>query len=590
MNEGAHVDPRLSGADARGRLLGGRYQLVERLGQGGMGTVWRARDEITGREVAVKEPRLPASVEPARRQRAFARMRREAAAAARIGHPGVITLHDLVFEDGRPWMVMELVRGGSLEDLLARGPIPRAEAARIGLGVLEALVAAHEAGVLHRDVKPGNVLLGAYGRVVLTDFGIAAVEGEQALTDTGAFVGSPEFVAPELALGEKPGPEADLWSLGVLLYLATEGVSPFRREQLAATIQAVISAPPRPPERADDALGDLMLRLLSKRPGARPEPDEIRRVLRREAAGAPAPKARPGLAARLRRLLRGRRARWVAGGAAAAVLLAAGVLLVPWPGEDGDPAARGDRAGEHTESVAGAGADDGQSGRAPEDEDEERAADESPEERDAGRAEEGAEQEQAGGEEGAEDPSDPTENPTDPADLEELDDTGPPQEVAPPAQWDAIDEPALAMTLSLPPGYVREQNPSSERQVSYRSPDGRHSVDLWHHPGFTSPPLTEAEHQVAAYRSDTANYASVEGEAWATDFQSGGDAAELRVVTTSVARPHEGPAERRSLHFGGPSAGSHWQVQVTTLGSEGEVATAGHRLYQGLLADLVFRP
>ncbi|TNM29181.1 serine/threonine protein kinase [Streptomyces sedi] len=555
-----------------------------------MGTVWRARDEVTGREVAVKEPRLPASVAPERQRRAFARMRREAAAAARIGHPGVITLHDLVFEEGRPWLVMELVRGGSLEDLLDRGPIPRAEAARIGLGVLEALVAAHEAGVLHRDVKPGNVLLGAYGRVVLTDFGIAAVEGEQALTDTGAFVGSPEFVAPELALGEKPGPEADLWSLGVLLYLATEGVSPFRREQLAATIQAVISAPPRPPERVDDALGDLMLRLLSKRPGARPEPDEIRRVLRREAAGAPGPKAPPGVAARLRRLRLGRRGRWVAGGAVAAALLAAAVLLVPWPGEDGDTTAGGDGVEERTESAAGAGADEGENGRAPEDEDEERAADEgSEEENDGGQDEGPAERERGGADEGADDPSDPTEDSTDPGDPEGLDDSGPPQEVAPPAQWDAIEEPALAMTLSLPPGYVREQNPSSERQVSYRSPDGRHSVDLWHHPGFTSPPLTEAEHQVAAYRAD-ANYASVDGEAWATDFQSGGDAAELRVVTTSATRPHEGPAERRSLHFGGPTAGSHWQVQVTTLGSEGEAATAGDRLYTGLLADLAFRP
>ncbi|WP_233581121.1 serine/threonine-protein kinase, partial [Streptomyces triticirhizae] len=287
MNEGAHAVPRHGAGDGQGRLLGGRYLLVERLGQGGMGTVWRARDEVMGREVAVKEPRLPASVEPARRQRAFARMRREATAAARIGHPGVITLHDLVLEDGRPWLVMELVRGGSLEERLADGPIERAEAARIGLGVLEALVAAHGAGVLHRDVKPANVLLGPFGRVVLTDFGIARVEGEQALTDTGAFVGSPEFVAPELALGERPGPGADLWSLGVLLYMATEGASPFRRDHFAATLQAVISAPPRPPERVDDALGDLVLRLLSKRPSARPEPEEIRRVLTREAAGAP---------------------------------------------------------------------------------------------------------------------------------------------------------------------------------------------------------------------------------------------------------------------------------------------------------------
>lgn len=594
MNEGAHVVPGPGAADGRGRLLGGRYLLVERLGQGGMGTVWRARDEVMGREVAVKEPRLPASVEPARRERAFARMRREATAAARVDHPGVITLHDLVLEDGRPWLVLELVRGGSLEQLLANGPVGRAEAARIALGVLDALVAAHEAGVLHRDVKPANVLLGPYGRVVLTDFGIARVEGEQALTDTGAFVGSPEFVAPELALGERPGPGADLWSLGVLLYMATEGVSPFRRDHFAATIQAVISAPPRPPERVDDALGDLVLRLLNKRPGARPEPAEIRRVLLREAAegAGGAPRSRGGGGTWRRRLRPGRRRRWVAAGSVAAVLLTTAVLLTPWPGGNGGATAE-DGGGEGRAGPAStdAGGGAGERGPTPGDEAEDvEAAEGGPDEEVAEGTEavgEAAERERAGGEEDAEEPSGGDEGPSD---AEEANGEEPPAQVAPPAEWHAVDEPALAMTLALPPGYAREQNPNEERQVSYRSPDGRHSVDLWYHPGFTSPPLTEAEHQVAAYRADTANHASVEGDAWPVAFQSGGDAAELRVVTTSATRPQDGPVERRSLHFGGPAAGSHWQVQVTTLDARGEAATAGDRLYEGLLARLTFRP
>ncbi|MEU1790340.1 protein kinase [Streptomyces sparsogenes] len=262
-----------------GRVVGGRYRLVSRLGHGGMGTVWKAHDQVVDRDVAVKEPRVPDTLPESERQKVYQRMQREARAAARIDHPSVVSVYDVVVEDGRPWLVMELVRGDTLADRLAEGTLDPREAARIGVAVLGALTAAHEAGVLHRDVKPDNVLLGRNDRVVLTDFGIAQVEGEQGLTDTGAFVGSPEFIAPERVLGQRPGPESDLWSLGVVLYAAVEGMSPFRRSHAPATLQAILSAEPQTPARGSGALGTLIMQLLRKDPAARPTAAEARQTL-----------------------------------------------------------------------------------------------------------------------------------------------------------------------------------------------------------------------------------------------------------------------------------------------------------------------
>ncbi|WP_405613466.1 serine/threonine-protein kinase [Streptomyces sp. NBC_01508] len=262
-----------------GRLLGGRYRLVSRLGHGGMGTVWLAHDEIVDRDVAVKEPRVPEHLSAQERDTVHRRMRREASSAARIDHPSVVTMYDVVVEDDKPWIVMELVRGQSLADRLQEGTLDPREAARIGLDVLNALTAAHEAGVLHRDVKPDNVLLGRGDRVVLSDFGIAQVEGQQGLTETGAFVGSPEFISPERVLGQRPGPESDLWSLGVVLYAAVEGMSPYRRSHIPATLQAVLSAEPQTPARGSGAFGTIVMQLLRKDPAARPAAAEVRAVL-----------------------------------------------------------------------------------------------------------------------------------------------------------------------------------------------------------------------------------------------------------------------------------------------------------------------
>ncbi|MCL8016750.1 serine/threonine-protein kinase [Streptomyces sp. AS02] len=273
-----------------GRLIADRYRLLAKLGHGGMGTVWRAKDETVDREVAVKEPRVPDHLPERERANAYERMRREARAAARLDHPAVVNVHDVAVVDGRPWIVMELVQGRSLGSALQEGTLDARDAARIGLQVLGALEAAHAAGILHRDVKPDNVLLGRHDRVVLTDFGIAQIEGETNLTDTGGFVGSPEYIAPERVLGQRPGPSSDLWSLGVVLYATTEGVSPFRRSNTPATLQSVLNATPAPPASAHGPLAEVINGLLQKDPARRPNAAQTRALLE-QAANPPTPAA-----------------------------------------------------------------------------------------------------------------------------------------------------------------------------------------------------------------------------------------------------------------------------------------------------------
>ncbi|WP_235452960.1 serine/threonine-protein kinase [Streptomyces olivochromogenes] len=272
------------------RVIAGRYRLLSPLGEGGMGTVWRARDEVLHREVAVKEVRAPAGLSGPEVERMYARLEREAWAAARVANRNVVTVYDVAAQDGRPWIVMELVRGLSLADQLeAQGPLSPQGAASIGAEVLAALRAAHAAGVLHRDVKPANVLLANDGRVVLTDFGIAMVEGSSALTMTGEVIGSPEFLAPERALGRTPGPESDLWSLGVLLYAAVEGNSPFRQDTPLSTLRAVVDEELPAPRRAGP-LATVIQGLLRKDPAERLPADQAERDLRLIAAGG-APRA-----------------------------------------------------------------------------------------------------------------------------------------------------------------------------------------------------------------------------------------------------------------------------------------------------------
>ncbi|MFF6782006.1 protein kinase [Streptomyces sp. NPDC012510] len=269
----------------QGQLLAERYRLVDTIGSGGMGRVWRAHDEVLHRAVAVKE--LTAALYVSENEQAvlLARTRSEARAAARINHSAVVTVHDVLEHDNRPWIVMELVEGVSLADAVReRGRVEAREAARIGLWVLRALRAAHRAGVLHRDVKPGNVLLGEDGRVMLTDFGIAQVEGDTTITRTGEIVGSVDYIAPERVRGHEPGPASDLWSLGATLYTAVEGKSPFRRTTPLTTMQAVVSEEAAEPVDAG-ALGPVITALLCKDPAVRPDADEAEQLLAEAAEG-----------------------------------------------------------------------------------------------------------------------------------------------------------------------------------------------------------------------------------------------------------------------------------------------------------------
>ncbi|WP_338685849.1 serine/threonine-protein kinase [Streptomyces acidiscabies] len=263
-------DDRGAGDDGDGLIVGGRYRLL-----GGTGVVQRAWDVEAGREVAVKAPRVPGVPGGEEFRRAAHRLYQEARAAARVEHPGAVVIHDVVVEgeDQLPWVVMELVEGESLAEALERGPLGVVEAARVGGVVLGALRAAHAVGIVHRDVRPEHVLLGVDGRVVVTDFGIA--HGYE----DGGPVRELEFAAPERAAGGHAGAESDLWSLGVLLYAAVEGVSPFRRGTAEETLAAVLAGEVPEPVRAG-RLGVLLSGLLVKEPGERMGAGEVEEVLR----------------------------------------------------------------------------------------------------------------------------------------------------------------------------------------------------------------------------------------------------------------------------------------------------------------------
>lgn len=267
-----------------GYLLAARYRLAEPVGRGGMGTVWRAHDELLGREVAVKEVRLPLVLDEELRAELCARTEREGRATAMVAHPSVITVFDVVTEDERPWIVMELLRARSLEQLLQdRGPLPPREAAEIGRQVLGALRAVHAKGILHRDVKPSNVLVTG-DRSVLTDFGLAALEGDVSITQAGIVLGSAGYIAPERVLGAKATPAADLWSLGATLYSAVEGRGLQGRRTAAAAMAALTSGEPIPMEKAGP-LTPVLRGLLTIDPATRLDAARASLMLARVAAG-----------------------------------------------------------------------------------------------------------------------------------------------------------------------------------------------------------------------------------------------------------------------------------------------------------------
>nr|WP_275670799.1 serine/threonine-protein kinase [Micromonospora globbae] len=274
-------------------LIAGRYRLVDLVGTGGMGRVWRARDELLHRDVAVKEVVPPVWLGEAERDDLRRRTLREARTAARLSHPNVVRIYDVVHDRDSPWIVMEYVESRSLQQILAvDGPLSPARTARIGLAVLAALRAAHTAGVLHRDVKPHNVLVATDGRVVLTDFGLATFTGgDAAMTGPGMILGSPHFVAPERARDGISDPRTDLWSLGATLYAAVEGQPPYARDSAMATLSALATDPPDPMRRAGP-LRPVLTGLLQRDPWRRLTAVEAEPLLRRAATATPEPTRR----------------------------------------------------------------------------------------------------------------------------------------------------------------------------------------------------------------------------------------------------------------------------------------------------------
>jgi eukaryotic-like serine/threonine-protein kinase len=294
-------------AASTGRVVAGRYLLQHPIGRGAMGTVWRAQDSLLARDVAVKEVRLrsplpnasgsPGGPVTEETRVLYERTLREARTAARLNHPAVITVFDVIEEaNGCPWIVMELIQGRSLEQIVAEdGPLPPLQAADLGGRLLSALRCAHAAGILHRDVKPSNVLLGAGGRAVLTDFGIATLEGDSTLTQAGMVMGTPGFTAPERVRGEPASPASDLWSLGATLFAAVEGHGLFddRRTSLAILAAIANEEPPRP--RRAGPLRPAVEALLRRDAWARPDAATAARMLAAAQEGSsPADPGPPG--------------------------------------------------------------------------------------------------------------------------------------------------------------------------------------------------------------------------------------------------------------------------------------------------------
>ena len=274
-----------SGRAAPGTLIGGRYTLRAAVGHGGMGTVWRAADTLLRRDVAIKEVILPPGLAPSDRDAMYERTMREARAAAALQHPAVVQVYDVVHENGRPWIVMELLDARSLADMVIEdGPVPPRVVAKIGIALLGALEVAHAHGVLHRDVKPANVLICGDGRCVLTDFGVARMPTDVQLTTPGMVLGSPHFISPERAMGSEFGPPSDLFSLGVTLYTAVEGRPPFDKGDPIETMHAVVEDPPAPVQRAG-SLTAVLMGLLEKDPARRMDVLTARTLLRQQLAG-----------------------------------------------------------------------------------------------------------------------------------------------------------------------------------------------------------------------------------------------------------------------------------------------------------------
>jgi serine/threonine protein kinase len=258
-------------------LSAGRFTPLEELGRGGMGVVWRARDTVLGRQVAIKQLLPPAGLSADARGTMRSRMLREARAAAQLDHRNAVTVHDVLLDQDSVLIVMELVKAVTLTKTVEReGPLPDVRVAAIGLDMLDVLAEAHELGIIHRDVKPANVLVRQDGSIKLADFGIARFQGDPTLTEAGAIIGTPAYMAPEQIRGLESSPAIDLWGLGVTLFFAVEGLPAFAGPSPTAVMAAVLTDPPRTPQRARSPLGKLLISLLAKDPKDRPTTAQLR--------------------------------------------------------------------------------------------------------------------------------------------------------------------------------------------------------------------------------------------------------------------------------------------------------------------------
>src|SRR5215469_3755220 len=279
--------PAMHAVMGTGRLIAGRYRLQGPIGRGAMGIVWRGRDELLARDVAAKEVQITAHASPADAELIYQRTLREARTAARLKHPSVVTVYDVVEEDGSPWIIMELVEARSLDRVITEdGPLPPLQAAELGTSLVGALATAHSAGVLHRDVKPSNVLVTEDGKAVLTDFGIATFAEDPSVTQAGLVVGTPGFTAPERVRGDAATPASDLWSLGATLYAAVEGRGPFDRVGGSTVITAGVATEDAPRAPSAGPLAPVIDALLSRDPGSRPDATTAARLLSEAATAA----------------------------------------------------------------------------------------------------------------------------------------------------------------------------------------------------------------------------------------------------------------------------------------------------------------